>query len=274
MSRFKYGFCEWSLNARGLELCKILADQGLTCMQVGVGTEALTGKGLADPALVEEYLEGSEKYNIDICGTVPISLDYFSYTRPKCPEEEEMAVKMINMAIDLCSVFDCKTYLLPALNNSAIVDGPSFHRAVAQLKRFCDKAAEMGVVTLFESTLSVSRTIDVLEAVDHPMLKLFFDSQNTYAYDGTFAAGWFKELSPLIYEIHLKDGVDSILSGSILGEGTSGFHKTAQAIIDSGFSGNLLLENCYEAAPLCYQGDPMDLLAKDVQVLHDIFDGK
>lgn len=271
MSRFNFGIVEWALKARGEELCRIISDVGLTCFQVSVGVETLTGGGIADEKLVQEYLNASAKYGLNITCVVPTALDYYSFCRPETQEEDETARRIINLTIDTAEKLGCKYFLLPSLNRGSIVDGPSFHRAVRDIKDYCRRAADKGIMTLFESTLSVQKTIDVMEAVDHPMFKLFFDSQNPYLFDGTFAAGWYRALADEIMEIHVKDGRGADLSGALLGQGDSGFKKCAAAILESGFTGNIMLENYYQDPPLYYEGDFMDLLRKDVAIMKETF---
>jgi sugar phosphate isomerase/epimerase len=161
---------------------------------------------------------------------------------------------------------------LPILGKNGICDGPSFHRAVSYIKRFSEKAAEKGIETCLEINQSVEQVYNLLDAVGNPMVKIFFDSQNLYALNGTSMARYFKELVDFIGGVHLKDGIGPMLSGSLLGEGTSGFFRTAQAIIGSNYSGNLIIESVYDKASVCNQGSPTELLAKDVALLHKVFD--
>ena len=88
MGRFKYGVCEWSLKARGKELCKIVAEQKLDCLQLGVGEEVLAGKGLGSPGMIEEYLKASEEYGIEIWSLSPQFVDQYSFTMPRTAREE------------------------------------------------------------------------------------------------------------------------------------------------------------------------------------------
>ena len=246
MGRFQYGVCEWSLKARGRELCRIAAEQKLDCLQLGVGEEVLDGKGLGSPAVIEAYRQGSAEYGVDICSLSPQFVDQYSFTMPQGAEEERIAAELVDRTIDLCGEFGCKSFLLPVLGKNGICDGPSFHRAAAYIKRFSEKAAERGIETHLEINQSVEQVHNLLDAVDNPMVKIFFDSQNLYVYDGTSMARYFTALAGLIGGVHLKDGVGPMLSGSLLGEGTSGFFRTARAILDSDYKGCLILESVYD----------------------------
>jgi sugar phosphate isomerase/epimerase len=272
MGRFKFGICEWSLKARGRDFCKIAAEQKLDCLQLGVGEEVFDGKGLGSQAVIEEYLESSKEYGIEICSLSPQFVDQYSFTMPQDTQEERIVIDIVDKTIELCTIFGCKSFLLPVLGKNGICNGPSFHRAVSYIKRFSEKATEKGIGISLEINQSVEQVYNLLDAVGNPMIKIFFDSQNLYALNGTSMARYFKELVDFIEGVHLKDGVGPMLSGSLLGEGTSGFFKTAQAIIDSNYSGNLIIESVYDKAPVCNQGSPTELLAKDVALLHKVFD--
>ena len=104
------------------------------------------------------------------------------------------------------------------------------------------------------------------------MVKIFFDSQNLYAFNGTSMARHFRELEDVIGGVHLKDGKGAMLSGSLLGEGTSGFEKTAQAILESNYEGCLIIESAYAKPTVCTLGTEAELLRKDAATLHRIFD--
>lgn len=271
MGRFQFGVCEWSMRARGKELCGLAAEAGLECLQLGVGVETFYGGGLGNRAMAEEYRKAADEYGLSIVSLSPQFVDQYSFTKPGGIQEEEMALTLVDRTIELCTFFGCRSFLLPVLEKNGITDGPSFHRAVSRIREFAEKAAEKGIETCLEVNLSVKQVYDLLDAVDHPMVKLFFDSQNLYALDGTSMARYFTELEPLIGGVHVKDGVGTMLSGSLLGEGTSGFYRTARAILDSGYAGSVLIESVYDKPSVCMLGCEEELLARDVDTLRRAF---
>ena len=72
--------------------------------------------------------------------------------------------------------------------------------------------------------------------------------------------------------VHLKDGVGTMLSGSLLGEGTSGFYRTAGAILDNGYGGSLIIESVYDKPTVCKLGSERELLARDAATLRRVFE--
>lgn len=272
MKRFLYGVCEWSVQARGEDLCRMAAEENLDCLQLGVGEEIFAGNGLGSTERINEYQKASREYGIAIHSLSPQFVDQYSFTIPHNCQEEQTAVELVNKTIELCDVFCCNNYLLPILGKNDICDGISFHRAVEYVKRFSDKAVQRGISTLLELNQSVEQIHNLLDAVDNPMVKIFFDSQNLYALNGTSMSKYFSELEMEIGGVHLKDGRGNMLSGSLLGQGDSGFYKTAKAILESTYSGSLIIESVYGKATMAGRGTEQELLGKDAATLHRMFD--
>lgn len=271
MSRFSYGVCEWSVKARGEDLCRLAAQSKLDCLQLGVGVEIFRGEGLADTRRVETYLSAKEKYGIAIHSLSPQFVDQYSFTRARSSQKEEIAVSLVERTIAFSKIFGCKSFLLPVLEKNGIRDGASFHKAVAYIQHFADEAAKANMETWLEINQSVEEVRNLLAAVDHPMVRIFFDSQNLYAQNGTSMARYFKDLSDVIGGVHLKDGKGSMLSGALLGMGTSGFRQTARAILESDYRGCLILESVYDKPTVCQLGTEEELLARDAETLHRTF---
>lgn len=272
MKRYKYGVCEWALKTRGRELCRLAAESGLDCLQLGVGEEVFSGRGLGDSALIEEYLSASSEFGVQIESLSPQFVDQYSFTKPRNSQEEEIAVSLVEKTIELCGIFGCKSFLLPVLEKNGICDGTSFHRAVEYIRKFSEKAWENGIGTYLEVNLSVEEVRNLLDAVDDPWVRIYFDSQNLYALNGTSMGRYFSSLADVIGGVHLKDGIGSMLSGSLLGEGTSGFFKTAAAIRNSNYAGSLMIESVYDKASVCGIGSQEELLARDVETLRRAFE--
>lgn len=274
MKKYSYGVCEWSVKARGESFVRMAKRSGLDCIQLGVGTEIFEGRGLADPALVEEYRRSAEENGIEIISISPQFVDEYSFTMPGSCEEEQLVDALIEKTIEQCSTFGCTHFLLPVLGRNDITCGPAFHRAVSCIQKYSQKAAEKGIETDIEMNQSIRQVHDLLDAVDRPMVKVFFDSQNLYAKDGTAMAPYFTTLynEGLIGGIHFKDGKGTMLSGSLLGEGTSGFYKTAKAVLESGYEGPLLIESVYSKPSVAGLGTEEELLKRDADTLHRIFD--
>lgn len=272
MKKVEYGLCEWSVKTRGRKLCQLAADKKLDCLQLGVGEEIFAGQGLGSQYLIEEYQEACQQYGVKIHSLSPQFVDQYSFTMPQGNQDEEVAAALVERAIELSETFGCRSFLLPVLCKNDICSSTSFHRTVEYIKKYSAMAAEKGIETYLELNQGAEQVRNLLDAVDNPMVKILFDSQNLYAQNGTSMARYFKELFDVIACVHLKDGIGTMLSGSLLGEGDSGFFKTVEAIRNSEYAGALLIESVYSKPTVCRLGSEEMLLEKDAQMLHEMFD--
>ena len=273
MSRFQLGVCEWSVRARGRALMELTKRCELDCVQLGVGMEIMANRGLADKATVQEYRQASEETGVEIVSLSPQFVDNYSFTCPQNAQDEAVAMELCTRTIDLLQTFDCRNFLLPVLCRNTICDGVSFHRAVERIRILADMAADKGAMTCLEINLSLAKVYDLLDAVNRDDVKIFFDSQNLFALDGTSMARYYTELARqhLIGGIHLKDGIDNMLSGSLLGDGNSGFERTAKAIAESDYRGCILTESVYANPTVAHLGSEEELLARDAVTMKRYF---
>ena len=272
-NRFQLGVCEWSVLFRGRNLCESAKISGLNCVQLGVGTEIFKGEGLSSEKLVEEYQQASQELGVEIVSISPQFVDEYSFTMPRTTEEIEIVDHLIGYTMKMCEKFHCNSFLLPVLCRNDIVDGTSFHNAVSYIRKYAREAREKNLEIYLELNQDLSQLHNLLDAVDCSNVKVFFDSQNLYAQRGISMAKYFTSLSRenLIGGVHVKDGNGGMLSGSLLGEGTSGFYKTCDAILESEYSGPILIESVYSKPGVCNQGTEHELLKRDADTLHRIF---
>ncbi len=130
----------------------------------------------------------------------------------------------------------------------------------------------MGITIASENVLSVKDTLRMVREIGYDNFRIMFDTQNYYLADGRDEAALLREIHPYVVQVHLKDGYNGNLSGSILGTGESGFFRTAAAIRDTCCTEWLLLENYYHTQPLSQLGDPFSLLEKDLAAVREVFD--
>ncbi len=261
------------MRARGKALMDVTRKCALDCVQLGVGTETMAGRGLADEAMVQEYRQAAGETGVEIVSLSAQFVDNYSFTLPQNAQDEAVAMELCTRTIGLLPIFGCKNFLLPVLCKNTICDGTSFHRAVERIRMLADMAADKGAVTCLEVNLSLEKVYDLLDAVDRDDVKIFFDSQNLFALDGTCMARYYTELANrhLIGGIHLKDGIGNMLSGSLLGDGNSGFDRTAKAIAQSDYSGCILTESVYANPTVAQQGTEEELLARDAATMKRYF---
>ena len=271
MKRFKLGLCEWAVEQHGLELCSMAKRLGFDGIQLGYDLEAANGQGLADPKIIEEYMQAREVLDIEYTSVSVTALDDFSMSRPKDDAEYEKAMGLIYSAIDVAEKMNIGMVMCPSFNRSAIVDQESFDKTVDNYREICEYSNEKGIIVSTESTIPAKDMIAMVKAVGEEKLKIYFDTQNHYLKDRIYMPDLYKSLVPYICEIHVKDGVGDDLSGALLGCGSTGFFETAQAIVDSDYSGYIVIENYYNQPPLANEGDSETLLIKDIETIKKVF---
>ncbi|MCD8300755.1 MAG: sugar phosphate isomerase/epimerase, partial [Clostridiales bacterium] len=147
------------------------------------------------------------------------------------------------------------------------------HSTIA-FQYLCDRAGEDGITVASENILSPERFRQLYQMVDRKNFGLYFDSQNYQVFGGFNEVDILNELYPyMCSQLHVKDGPD-VMSGGLLGTGTSDFHATMRWLDEHGYTGHILLENYYDVHPLCEQApNPYDLLREDIRILKEAVAG-
>jgi len=84
-----------------------------------------------------------------------------------------------------------------------------------------------------------------MEAVDHPALRVNFDTANIFYYnEGLDSADELERVIDYVVSVHLKDTDGGFKSGNfpVLGEGVVDFPRIFGTLEDAGFDGPLTLE--------------------------------
>src|SRR5262249_46080121 len=129
-----------------------------------------------------------------------------------------------------------------------------------------------GIIIGFESDLPLEYTEKLLAEAGYDNLKLYFDTQNPFYFNKEKPWEIIEKLGASICEVHAKDGKDHAIGSSFLGTGEAGFTKSAEALRRIGYQGWIHLENTYDTAPLCQNGEsPLDIIKKDMALLKQAF---
>lgn len=93
--------------------------------------------------------------------------------------------------------------------SATAVDAPALAGMVRRLRRFCDLAADHGLQLLVEThpntyADSTATTLDLLQRVQHPALKVNFDVLHIWEAGEDPASAW-QALAPAVAHLHLKN---------------------------------------------------------------------
>lgn len=269
----KLGITEWSLPVDGPYGCKIAADVGFEGIQLDVGSYARHFPK-TKRVVQEAYLEAAEQYGITYTAIACNELDVYSMVAPKGYPERGIALRTITSAIDAAAAMDIPIVMVQSFKASAIETEQDFERAVNVIQYASQYAREKGDMIIgVENLVPVDGLLRLLEEVGHPNVKIYFDTQNYYLDHKVDVAAMVKPLAPHICEVHVKDGYDADVepSGALLGQGTTGFYQTIDALKRCHYTGWLISENFYDRGPVsALSDDPVELMLKDYQVLQSI----
>ncbi|MGD8443416.1 MAG: sugar phosphate isomerase/epimerase family protein [Desulfobacterales bacterium] len=272
-NKIKLGITEWSLPIDGPYGCKIAAEIGFEGIQLDVGSYERNFPK-TKKVVQDAYLEAAEKYGITYTAIACNELDNYNMVAPKGYKDRTIALQTIISAIDAAVAMDIPIVMVQSFLASAIETEQDFTRAVNVIKYVSEYAGDKGDVTIgIENLLSVDGLMRLIEKVNNPKLKIYFDTQNYYLHEKVDVAAMVKPLISYICQVHVKDGhkKDVEPSGALLGEGASGFYITIDELRKYEYTGWLISENFYDRGPISQLSeDPVELMKKDFKVMSDI----
>ena len=272
-NQVKLGITEWALPVEGPYGCKIAADVGFEGIQLDIGSYERNFPKTRR-CVQDAYLEAADKFGIQYTAIGCNELDNYDMVAKKGVAERGIAFKAITSAIDAAAVMGIPIVMVQSFNASALETDQDFERAINVIRRVSDYALEKGEITIgLENLLSVENLLRLIDEVDKPNVKIYFDTQNYYLHDKADVAGMVEPLISHICQVHVKDGYEADIepSGALLGEGDSGFFDTIAELRRCGYSGWLISENFYDRGPISkLSNDPKELMSKDYQILKSI----
>lgn len=124
-----------------------------------------------------------------------------------------------------------------------------FDAAMDLLRDLAEKAAARDVVIALETHPPYCENADgmlaTMEAVDHPNLRVNFDTANIFYYnEGLDSADELKRVVDYVVSVHLKDTDGGFKSANfpVIGEGVVQFERIFDTLEDADFDGPLTLE--------------------------------
>ena len=271
--KVKLGITEWSLPVDGPYGCKIAAEVGFEGIQLDVGSYERNFPK-TKKVVQDAYLEAAGRSGIKYTAIACNELDNYNMVARKGYKDRTIAFRTIMSAIDAAVAMDIPIVMVQSFLASAIETEQDFTRAVNVIKYVSEYAGDKGDVTIgIENLLSVDGLMRLIEEVNNPNVKIYFDTQNYYLHEKVDVAAMVKPLIPYICQVHVKDGhkTDVEPSGALLGEGASGFYKTIDELRKYEYTGWLISENFYDRGPIGQLSeDPVELMKKDFKVMSDI----
>ncbi|WP_373518041.1 sugar phosphate isomerase/epimerase family protein [Pricia sp.] len=230
-ARFKIGACDWSIEQQAkIEAIQVGKEIGLDGVQVSLGTLG-DDMHLRQEEIQQKYNAACEKYDMAIGGIAIGEMNNVPY------KSDPRAEQWVSDSIDVARKMDCKVVLLAFFNKGDLKnDAEGTQETIKRLKKVAPKAEENGIILGIESWLSAEEHIDILNAVDSPNVKVYYDVANSHK----MGYNIYDEIRQLgkenICEFHVKE------NGYLLGQGKIDFQEVRKAIDEIQYEGWMQIE--------------------------------
>jgi len=231
---FKIGGVDWELKgANNPEAFAVAARLGLDGVQVDLGDV----EAMRHPERQKQFLMLAQKHQVEIAS---LALGIF-YNLPLATHKRAPAI--LDNAIDIAAAMKQKVILLACFNESDI-DQPAkkMDAFVGRLKEHAPKAEKAGVVFGLEGECHVEHYLKVLQRIDSPAVKAYFDTAHAHV-GGRDVVQEITLLKDRICEFHAKD-----CSNILLGEGKIDFAQVRRGMDAIGYRGWLQIEQWIEVS--------------------------
>ena len=243
--RNRMGITQWTVPWKGKELCSRAESMGISVLHLDLGSAA-KGYPMTKRENREEWLEGAANYHLQIVSLALNDLGNHGFTAGLWDVHSQIALTTLRYGVEIANAMGIPSISVPHFFDNRIVDEHTLHFSAQALRYLCDLAAEHGIMIYTENVLDHARLQQLWEEVDRENLRLLFDTQNYSAMAGLDAREiflhWQKHCGSYI---HLKDGDAPSLGNQHLWQGTSGFEEVFSAVLNSGYSGDVILESNY-----------------------------
>ncbi|MGJ8640615.1 MAG: sugar phosphate isomerase/epimerase family protein [Opitutaceae bacterium] len=235
------GACIWSLPGEGLEAqVKLAAACGLD----GVQLDVYSGEGeltLTADSMIELALELRESTGLSYPA---LGLGVFCERSATDPADHSFLRQVLDDAIEVAVKLDIPLLQIPSFGASELRTAEHISETARLMRYACERAQVAGIQVGTENVLPADQLTTLIQAVDMPNFKVYFDTANPHAMAQLDAIELLEASLPYLAEVHLKDGRDDG-EPALLGEGDTGFSATLEALVKVGYKGWYVLESPY-----------------------------
>lgn len=230
-NRLKIGACDWSIQQMAkVQAIEVGKKVGLDGIQISLGTLE-NDMHLRQKKIQQLYKDTCEKFGMEIGGLAIGEMNNIPY------KSDPRAEKWVSDSIDVAKEMGTKVVLLAFFFNGDLKNDPEGTKeTIRRLKKVGPKAADHGIILGIESWLSAEEHLEILEAVDSPNVKVYYDVANS----NQMGYNIYEEIRYLgrerICEFHAKE------NGFLLGEGQIDFQEVRKAMDDIGYEGWVHIE--------------------------------
>jgi sugar phosphate isomerase/epimerase len=230
-NRFKIGACDWSINqlaeVKAIEVGKKI---GLDGVQISLGTLD-NNMHLRQKKIQQQYKDACEKFGMAIGGIAIGEMNNIPY------KSDPRAEEWVSDSIDVAKAMNVNVVLLAFFSNGDLKNDPvGTKEVIRRLEKVAPKAEDQGIILGIESWLSAQEHMEILNAVDSPNVKVYYDvaNSNKMGYNIYEEIRWLGKEH--ICEFHAKE------NGHLLGKGKIDFEEVRKAMDDIGYEGWIQIE--------------------------------
>ena len=191
---------------------------------------------MADPDEITKY---SQQYNIKV---ITLIADYFM----DCPllrvssEEVDTRMSLFEDLLKKASQIGVKFLNVPFVDNSEITSDAERDQVARLMSRLLPQAEKLGMEIALETSLNPEKFRELLETINHPLIKVNYDVGNSAAL-GYDPAEEMDAYGTFIATVHIKDRVlgESTVP---LGQGDADFDTVFSRLADLNYKGPFTLQ--------------------------------
>ena len=240
MAKIKFGVCEFSFPCWGPSAMRMAHEAGFEGMQLADCGGAAKSYPLTSKWIQDDYLEASAKYGITMQSIHLYTFVREGYIRSSLlTPEGQSGLKTIEMGCKAASELGIPTVMIEGMR---MYGAAQKHHVYEMYKHAVKVADDYGVNIAMETDITLPEHFEFLDKFDGK-LKLCFDTHNPVMYGTGYPPDMIRALGKeRINHFHMKESrADS--EGFItketapivlLGEGTTYFNESVQAIKDIG----------------------------------------
>lgn len=269
--RYSFGICSWCLPADQETACGMAAQIGLDGIEVDLG-KVEDGLPLSVPENQRRLLAAATEAGIRIPTIAANTLCDHGMSNPA---EKAVVRDILSTLANVARAMNIKLIQLPSFIDGFINNDDELRLTANHLKYICERAMDSGTTVGTENAISADDNLRLLEMVDAPNLRVYFDTSNPRWFSDMDAVPMIEQLRPHLCELHVKD--QTLAPGAKkphfvpLGTGGSSFREAAAMIVRSGFRGWIHLENSYPVNGDTPIQAALNALASDVEMMKATF---
>lgn len=234
-ANIKVAATDWNLALEGkIGSFALAKEAGLDGVQVSLGkNDEKKGEEnlpMMDPEKQKAFIEESRKTGIPMVSTC---LEILHRDNLKAHAN---GPKWVEQSIKATAALGTQVILLPFFGKQQIKEREEQKATADRLKVLAPLAEKAGVILGLENTISAEDNAWILDQVQSPALKVYYDVGNSFnqKYDVVKEIGWLGK--DRVCQLHIKD------NPHYLGKGAIDMPKFIEAVLKTGFEGWAVLE--------------------------------